>query len=147
MAEVRAIGTLISLPSLFAALADAFARCGNVDEGLAAVEEGLTMSRTGGDRFSLPEIHRIRGELLLDRSTADRDAAAAAYREAIKIAQAQQARSLELRAATSLARLWRDEGRHDEALSLLAPVHDWFTEGFDTPDLKEAKALLEELRG
>jgi predicted ATPase len=145
MAEVRTIGTLITLPSLFAALADAFARCGNVDEGLAAVEEGLMMSRAGGDRFSLPEIHRMRGKLLLDRSTADRDAAAAAYREAIEIAQAQHARLLELRAATSLARLWGENGRREPARELLAPTYQEFTEGFDTPDLRDAKTLLDEL--
>ncbi len=78
-------------------------------------------------------------------SVQDRSAAEQLYREAIAVAQGQSAKSLEVRAATSLARQWRAEGRSDEAPDLLAPVYGWFTEGFDTPDLKEAKALLDEL--
>ena len=101
------------------------------------------MMRSGGEHFSLPEIHRIQGKLLLAGS--DRDAAEAAFREALSIARAQQAKSLELRAATSLAQLWRDQGRRAQAHDILAPVYGWFTEGFDTLDLKEAKAMLEEL--
>ena len=145
IAELRSIGTVFSLPSFFAALASVCARCGNVGEGLAAVEEGLAVTRTGGDRFSLPEIHRIKGKLLLASSAADRDAAEAAFGEAIEVSRGQQARLLELRAATSMARLWRDRGKRKEARELLAPVYDWFTEGFNTLDLKEAKALLDEL--
>jgi predicted ATPase len=101
------------------------------------------MMRSGGEHFSLPEIHRIQGKLLLAGS--DRDAAEAAFREALSIGRAQQAKSLELRAATSLARLWRDQGRRTEARDLLAPIYSWFTEGFDTLDLREAKALLDNL--
>src|SRR4029077_13078697 len=145
ISELRSIGTLFSLLSLFAGLADACARCGNVDEGLAAAEEGLTMMRTGGEHFSLPEIHRIKGKLLLTGSANDRNAAEAAFSEALSIARAQQAKLLELRAAMSMARLWRDQGKAREARELLAAVYGWFTEGFDTRDLKEAKALLEEL--
>ena len=145
IAELRSIGTLFSLPSFFAALASAYARCGNVGEGLAAVEEGLAMTRTGGDRFSLPEIHRIKAKLLLASSVADRDAAEAAFGEAIEVSCGQQARLLELRAATSMAQLWRDHGKRRQAFELLAPVYGWFTEGFDTADLKEAKALLDKL--
>jgi predicted ATPase len=109
------------------------------------VEEGLAMTRTGGDRFSLPEIHRIKAKLLLASSAADRYAAEAAFGEAIEVSRGQQARLLELRAAMSMARLWRDQGKRDEARELLAPVYGWFTEGFDTLDLKEARALLDEL--
>lgn len=145
IAELRAIGTLATVPSLFGGLADAFARRGNVDEGLAAVAEGLSMADAGGERFNLPELHRIRGRVLLDRSTADRDATVAAYRQAIEIARAQQARLLELRASTSLARLWGEHGRRDAARELLAPVYQEFTEGFDMPDLRDAKALFDEL--
>ena len=104
------------------------------------------MTRTGGDRFSLPEIHRIKAKLLLASSVADRDAAEAAFGEAIEVSCGQQARLLELRAATSMARLWRDHGKRRQACELLAPVYGWFTEGFNTFDLKEAKALLDELR-
>jgi predicted ATPase len=143
ISELRSMGTLFSLLGFLGGLADAFARCGNVDDGLAVIEEGLAMMRSGGEHFSLPEIHRIQGKLLLAGS--DRDAAEAAFREALSIARAQQAKSLELRAATSLARLWRDQGRRAEAHDILAPVYGWFTEGFDTLDLKEAKAMLEEL--
>ena len=146
IAELRSIGTVFSLPSFFAALASACARCGNVGEGLAAVEEGLAMTRTGGDRFNLPEIHRIKAKLLLASSVADRDAAEAAFGEAIEVSCGQQARLLELRAATSMARLWRDHGKRRQACELLAPVYGWFTEGFNTFDLKEAKALLDELQ-
>jgi predicted ATPase len=131
--------------NLFASLAGACARCGNVEEGLAAVEDALAMTRLGGEHFSLPEIHRVKGKLLLVGPVNDRDAAEAALTEALSIARAQQAKLLELRAATSMARLWGDQGKRKEAHELLAPVYAWFTEGFDTPDLKEAKALIAEL--
>ncbi len=103
------------------------------------------MVHKGGDQFSLPEIHRVKATLVLARSAADKDAAEAAYREAIEVARGQQARLLELRAATSLARLWGDNGRRGAARELLAPVYQAFTEGIDTPDLRDAKALLDEL--
>ncbi len=142
LAEHRAMGTLNAMPIQLGALADALARSGKTDEGLAAVEEALKMADAGGDRFGLPEIHRVRGSLLLDRFAADRDPAAAAYRQAIEIARAQQARLLELWAATSLARLWGESGRRDAARKMLAPVYRWFTEGFDKPDLRDASSLL-----
>jgi predicted ATPase len=144
--ELRSMGTLFSQVSLFAGLADACARCGNVDEGLAAAEDGLAMMRTGGEHFSLPEIHRIKGKLLLIASANDKNAAEAAFNEAHSIARAQQAKLLELRASMSLARLWRDQGKAQQARELLAQVYGWFTEGFDTRDLMEAKVLLNELR-
>jgi predicted ATPase len=144
LAGMRAMGTLSAVPSVFAALGDALARTGKTDEGLAAVDEGLKMAEAGGDRFSLPE-PRVKGRLLLDRSAADRDAAAAAYRQAIEIAHDQEARLLELRAATSLARLWGENGKRDAAREILAPVYQWFTEGFDKPDLRDAKPLLDAL--
>ena len=145
IAELRSIGTLFSVPSYFPALASACARSGNVGDGLAALEEGLAMVQKGGDQFSLPEIHRVKATLLLARSAADRDTAEAAFREAIDVARGQQARLLELRAATSLAGLWGDNGSRGSARELLAPVYEAFTEGFDTPDLRDAKALLDAL--
>jgi predicted ATPase len=145
IAELRSIGTLFSVPSFFPALASACARGGNVGDGLAALEEGLSMVQKGGDQFSLPEIYRVKATLLLARSAADRDTAEAAFREAIDVARGQQARLLELRAATSLAGLWGDNGRRGPARELLAPVYEAFTEGFDTPDLRDAKALLDAL--
>jgi predicted ATPase len=144
--ELRSIGTLYTLSAHLAGLAEACARCGNVDEGLATVEEAFAMIRAGGEQFCLPEIHRINGELLLARSANDRDAAEAAFGEALSIAGALQAKLLELRAAVSMARLWGDQGKRQQAHDLLAPVYGWFTEGFDTLDLKEAKTLLEQLR-
>jgi len=146
ISELRSIGTLFSLPSLFGGLADAYANCGNIDQGLAAVEEGLTMVRTGGEHFSLPEIHRIKGKLLLACSINDTNAAEAAFDEALSVARTQQAKLLELRAATNMARLWCDQSKLRQARELLAPIYGWFTEGFDTRDLKEAKALLDELK-
>jgi len=143
--ELRSMGTLFSLPSLFASVAEACAHCGNIDDGLAVVEEGLEMMRTGGELFNSPEIYRIKGKLLLAASVKDPDPAETAFAEALSIARAQQAKFLELRAAMSLARLWRNQSKVQQARELLAPVYGWFTEGFDTRDLKEAKALLEEL--
>jgi predicted ATPase len=95
------------------------------------------------DRWAEAELHRVRGELL--RSGHDPAAAERSFSQAMGIAQQQSAKFWELRAATSLAQLWRDQGKRDDARDLLAPVHCWFTEGFDTPALKEAKALLDEL--
>jgi predicted ATPase len=112
---------------------------------LNAIEEGLAMANEDRDRFSLPEFHRIRGELLMDRSAEHKAEAEDAFKQAVGIAKDQQAKSLELRAATRLARLWHSQGKTPEARDLLAPMYSWFTEGFDTPDLKDAKALLDEL--
>jgi predicted ATPase len=100
-----------------------------------------------GDVHWEPEVHRLMGDLLLRRNPSAPDRAEASYWRAIERARSQEAKSWELRAATSLARLWRDQGKPTEARALLAPIYGWFTEGFDTADLKEAKALLEELGG
>ena len=142
---LRSIGTLHTLSINLAGLAEAYARCGNVNDGLATVEEAFAMTRADGEQFCLPEIHRVKGELLLARSANDRDAAEAAFVEALSVARALQAKVMELRAAVSMARLWRDQGKVRQARELVAPVYGWFTEGFDTRDLKEAKALLDEL--
>jgi predicted ATPase len=95
----------------------------------------------------LAEAHRLKGELLLRQPAPDAAQVEACFQQALAIARSQQAKSWELRAATSLARLWQHQGKRDEAHELLAPVYDWFTEGFDTADLQGAKALLEELDG
>ena len=142
---LRSIGTLHTLSINIAGLAEAYARCGNVNDGLATVEEAFAMTRADGEQFCLPEIHRVKGELLLARSANDRDAAEAAFVEALSVARALQAKVMELRAAVSMARLWRDQSKVRQARELVAPVYGWFTEGFDTRDLKEAKALLDEL--
>jgi predicted ATPase len=113
---------------------------GEIDLGLELVGEAINQT---SDDWLLPEVHRVRGELLL-LSGRDGDVEEC-FGRALKAAQAQSARLLELRAAMSLARLWRDQGKPQQARELLAPVYGWFTEGFDTLDLKDAKALLDDL--
>ena len=127
-----------------------FAEClekqGNTDEALTALEAAVVhFERRGSDAHWEPEVHRLMDDLLLRRNPSAPDQAEVSYRRAIERARTQEAKSWELRAATSLARLWRDQGKPAAAHALLAPVYDWFTEGFDTADLKDAKALLEEL--
>jgi predicted ATPase len=144
--DLRSIGNLFTMLGILGGLANAYCRCGKVGEGLATVEEALALMQAGGECFSLPEIHRIKGNLLLAGSARDRAVAAeVAFGEALSVARAQQAKSLELRAAVSMARLWRDQRKPQQARELLAPIYGWFTEGFDSPDLKEANALLAEL--
>jgi predicted ATPase len=120
-------------------------RAGRVDEGLKAAAEALKVVRQNGECCWEAEIHRLRGELLLRQSDSNRAEARACFELAIQIAETQGAKSLDLRAKTSLARLLASQGRRDEARGTLAPIYEWFTEGFDTGDLKDAKALLDEL--
>jgi predicted ATPase len=105
----------------------------------------LALTEKSGVRWFEAELHRHRGELLRTAHPGAEAEAEASFRRAIAIARGQDAKLWELRAAASLARLWRDRGKRDQARASLAPVYGWFTEGFDTPDLKEAKALLDEL--
>jgi len=107
--------------------------------------QAITVSETTGERWYESEIHRISGEIAQLMPYPDGAKAEAYFERALTVVRAQQAKSLELRAAISMARLWRDQGKRDEACGLLAPVYGWFTEGFDTLDLKQAKALLDEL--
>ena len=123
--------------------AQALAQQGFYDEALVKLAEGFERIEATGERFWQAELHRVNGLVLLGQN--DRDEAQASLQQAIRVAQTQQAKSLELRAAASLARLWGEQGRRAEASDLLGPVYGWFTEGFDTVDLKEAKALLDEL--
>ena len=132
-------------PALLLTLADAQWKAGEVEEGLESIAEAQAIVTKTGGRATESGMHRVKGELLLARSPSDQPDAEASFREALKVARQQSAKSWELRAATSLARLWQQQGRKEEARELLAPVYEWFTEGFDTRDLKEANALLEEL--
>ena len=100
-----------------------------------------------GERYYEAEVHRLKGELLLQLSSDNRTEAETCFQQAISIAQNQQAKSLELRAVMSLSRLWQQQGKRQEAHDLLAPVYNWFTEGFDTADLQDARALLNILEG
>lgn len=116
---------------------------GYPDQSLKRSEEALDVAEKTGERFYEAELHRIKGELLLMQD--DETEAEASFHKAIEVARRQQAKSWELRAATSMARLWQKQGKRAEARELLEGMYNWFTEGFDTRDLKEAKALLEEL--
>jgi tetratricopeptide (TPR) repeat protein len=128
-----------------ATLAEVCATAGRIDEGLKAIAEALHLLQQSAECFWEAEIYRIRGELLLKQNESHRDEAQASFERAIQIARVQTAKSLELRATTSLARLLRDTNRRHETCAMLADIYGWFTEGFDSPDLKEAKALLDEL--
>jgi tetratricopeptide (TPR) repeat protein len=144
IAAFKASGARLRLPYYLGLLAQVCGRAGRAEDGLAAVNEGTAASRAHNERWWDAELHRVRGELLL-ASGADAPEAETAYIRAMEIARTQQARSLELRAATSLARLWPTQGRAEDARRLLQSLYSWFTEGFDTMDLREAKALLDEL--
>ena len=124
-------------------LADAEGKAQQRDQALSHLVEAERLVAETGDRWAEAELHRVRGELL--RSAKDYTAAERCYCQAIAIAQQQSAKFWELRAAISLARLWSEQGKRDAARDLLGPIYGWFTEGFDTPVLKEAKALLPEL--
>jgi predicted ATPase len=140
------MGTQWALGLWHALFAECLEKQGDTDEALTALEAAVAhFERRGSDATWEPEVHRLMGDLLLRRNPSAPDQAEASYRRAIERARSQEAKSWELRAATSLARLWRDQGRPAAARERLAPVYSWFTEGFDTADLKEAKALLDEL--
>jgi len=138
----RATGAAISLPNWLGLLAEAYGRVEQPAEGLPLLEEALVAVHSTGERFYEAELHRLKGELLL--LATDKEAEAC-FQQALAVARRQQAKSWELRTATSLARLWQQQGKREEARQLLGDIYGWFTEGFDTADLKDAKALLEEL--
>jgi predicted ATPase len=140
---LRPTGAVISTPMILARLAVAYAKLGQPSEGLKRLAEAAQIIETTDERYNEAELCRVRGDLL--NATGDRTGAEQSYYQALVVAQRQSAKPFELRTATSLAHLWRDQGKQDEARDLLAPVYGWFTEGFDTLDLKDAKALLEEL--
>ena len=127
-------------------LAEAYAELGQFDDAWRCISEALTAIDTTKERWFEAEVNRIAGEIALKSPEPDAAKAEAYFGRALVVARAQQAKSWELRAAMSMARLWRDQGKRDAARDLLAPVYGWFTEGFDTLDLKEAKALLDELQ-
>jgi predicted ATPase len=138
----RITGAELYVPHI-AVLAAGCEIAGQIDEAVAHLNEALQMAERTGERWFSAELNRHKGQLVLRQGHPE--AAEELYRKALSIAVEQEAKLWELRAAVSLARLCRDQGRHAEARDLLAPVYGWFTEGFDTPDLKEAKALLDEL--
>jgi predicted ATPase len=139
----RATGTEIWVPHFTALLAAACEVAGRVDEASTLFDDAVQIAEKTGEHWLDAELNRHKGQLLLRQGHSE--AAEELYRKALSIAQEQGAKLWELRAAASLARLRHDQGREAEARDLLAPVYAWFTEGFDTPDLKDAKALLDEL--
>jgi predicted ATPase len=143
----RTTGSVSGMSGHLAQLAEAYGQMGQVDEGLPLLVEALALVDTTGERHTEAELHRLHGELLLRQAIPEPQAAEACFQRALEIARRQQAKWWELRAAMSLSRLWQQQGKRTEAYELLAPIYGWFTEGFDTADLQDAKALLEELAG
>jgi adenylate cyclase len=166
----QAMGTEVQRPHFLALLAEAHTKKGQIEEGRAALAEALALVDKTGERYYEAELYRLKGELLLTQegknqkskikrqkakietspqplapNTQAEAEAEACFLKAIEISQRQQAKSLELRATTSLARFWQRQGKKSEAHKLLSEIYNWFTEGFDTKDLQEAKMLLEEL--
>jgi predicted ATPase len=147
LAADLATGDTLWRPYFLGLLAEAYGAGGHPDAGWTALAEALAGTETTEARFSAAELSRLQGALLLQQAVPDAAQAEACFQQALAIARQQQAKSWELRAATSLARLWQSQGKRAEAHALLAPIYGWFTEGFDTADLQDAKALLEELAG
>jgi tetratricopeptide (TPR) repeat protein len=147
LAAVKACGIRLGLQSLLWRLAEEHRTVGQSDEGLRVLAEATAAADDSGECTFEAEVHRLRGELLLPQNDPSQQQAEACFHRALEVARRQQAKSLELRATISLSRLWQRQGKWDEARKLLGDIYGWFTEGFDTADLKAAKALLEELRG
>jgi predicted ATPase len=141
----RSTGATVDVPLHLSYLAGAYAELGQFDDARRCIGEAITRVETTKERVWEAEVHRVAGEIALLPAERDAVKAEAYFERALAVARQQQAKSWELRASMSLARLWRDQGQPQQARELLAPVYGWFTEGFDTHDLKEAKALLEEL--
>ena len=147
LATHRANRYPINAPFHAILLADACAKGGRTTDGSAAVAEGLRFTEETGQRYCEAELHRLKGEFILKQSTDSAAEALECFHKSLDVARSQAAKSWELRATMSLARLLARQGKHDEARAMLADIYNWFTEGFDTADLKDAKALLEELGG
>ena len=147
LAEQIAAGSEVGAPNYLAVIAMFLGRMGQCDEGLRTLDESFsTMERTG-EFLAEAEAHRVKGELLLAQDASNAAQAEESFRTAIEISRRHKAKWWELRAVTSLARLLDPQGKRAEARAMLADIHNWFTEGFDTADLKDAKALLDELSG
>jgi len=145
IAALRATGAALFVPYLCTVLADVCDHLGHTADGLQVLVEANTLVEQHEERYWEAEIYRLRGVLLLRQPRTPQAEAEAWLQRVLDVARHQEAKSLELRAAMSLSRLWQQQGKQAKARELLAPVYGWFTEGFDTADLQEAKALLEEL--
>jgi predicted ATPase len=152
LAALRTMGAEILRPYLLSLLAEACVRDGQIEPGLDALEEALTTAENHAERFYEAELHRLQGEVLLRKFVGPTGLSPlqtqpeAAFQTALDMARRQEARSLELRAAVSLSRLWQRQDKQQQARQLLADIYNWFTEGFDTADLQEARALLDTLK-
>jgi predicted ATPase len=146
LAADLATGSKSWQPYCLGLLAEAYGAGGHPDAGLTALAEALAVLDTTELRSYAAELYRLKGALLQQQAVPDASQAETCFHQALDIARQQQAKSFELRAATSLARLWQSQGKRQEAYDLLAPVYHWFTEGFDTADLQEAKTLLDQLQ-
>ena len=145
LAALQATGTGLLVAEYLVLLAEAYGRIGQAEEGLRRLAEALVCVDTTGEHYYAAEGSRLQGELRHRQATPDEPQAECCFHQALDAARRQEAKSFELRAAMSLARLWQRQGKRDEARELLAPIYAWFTEGFDTADLQEAQALLETL--
>jgi len=141
----RATGAGFQLPHLLTSLIEAYNNMERPEEGLTVLAEAQALVEKTGERYYEAELQRLKGELLLAQSPHDPAEAEACFHNALEIARRQQAKSLELRTAMSLARLWQRQGKESDARQLLSEVFAWFTEGFDTADLRDARTLLNEL--
>ena len=144
IAAWRATGAALLVPYFCTLLAEVSAHLGHIEDGLQALAEAHTLVEQQEERWWEAEIHRLRGVLLLRQPGTPQAEAETWLQRALDVARRQEAKSLELRAAMSLSRLWQQQGKQAAARALLAPIYGWFTEGFDTADLQEAKTLLEE---
>ena len=140
----RPNGIEVLIPTILVYLAESYGKIERVEDGVKLISEALDLMQPSGACFNEPELHRLKGELIL-LSADSRTEAEFCFLEALNAARHQGAKSLELRAVVSLARLWQKQGNQDKARNLLSEIYGWFTEGFDTHDLKEAKALLHKL--
>ena len=146
IADYRATGSELFIPYFMALLAEIYGQTSDLDAGLDTIWQALELTHRTGEQCWESELHRLYAKFLLSKASANATQAEAEYQQAITIARHQQCKTLELRAVTSLCQLWRDQGKRHQAISLLEPVYNWFTEGHDTIDLKDAKTLLSELQ-
>jgi predicted ATPase len=142
---IHGTGLKLYRPYFLALLAEASGQARQPEAGLTALAEAMTLMAATEEGWWEAEVYRLQGTLLLQRSLADAGQAEACFQQALAVARRQQAKALELRAALSLSRLWHEQGKREESRQQLAEIYGWFTEGFDTADLQEAKALLAEL--
>jgi len=145
LAAIQGTGLRLYCPYFLALLAEAYGQAGQPEVGLTVLAEALTLVATTEERWWEAELYRLQGALLLQLPRPEACQAEGCFRQALEVARGQQAKALELRAALSLGRLWQSQGKREAPRQLLAPIYGWFTEGFDTPDLQAARALLGEI--